>query len=775
MPSPSAASLDELLASLTPPQLEAATHVEGPLLVLAGPGSGKTRVITARVANLLRVGAARPWEVLAVTFTNRAAREMKERVANLVGVVATRIALTTFHSYCARTLFRYGREIGLKPGFSIYDSSDQQRAAKHALEEIEVSAKNFPPGKMLHEVSDAKNRLVDAEAYAQGASDFFSKTVAKFYRRYEEVLRRNNALDFDDLLVMTLRLLREREDVRTRLQDRHRFVLVDEYQDTNHPQFLIAGLLAHRHGNIGVTGDPDQSIYAWRGADIRNILEFETHFPQAKVVRLEQNYRSTGRVLAVADRLIRSNGRRKHKGLWTQNEAGEPVLVLKCRDERHEADTVTQWLRSMRDEKGLRWGQTAVFYRANALSRVMEDTLRRESIPYQIARGTSFYDRKEIKDSVAMLRAVVNPSDEVSLLRVLNTPARGISDTTAKALQSHALAQGLTAGDVLEDPAALAPLNARAAQAVKRFAGQLASWRVLAELDPAHPAGEVDPDAPRSLRGLVERVLRESGLEAHYRNDSAGEGEDRLANLGELVTAAQEFDEGFDAAQADAESDPFDAAELVEVGTSLRDRLLGFLERISLVSDIDGLAQGEGSVTLMTLHAAKGLEFPAVAIIGVEDGLLPHVNSSRDPAGVEEERRLCFVGITRAMRFLLMTHARFRTVFGEVSPAIPSRFLRELDGPEVVHEEPHDPAATDSQAFIRKGSAEPDEWSAQREAARNKAMEYPPGSLVRHASFGVGRVLSVQAVGAQSRAMVRFDAGVKNLVLEYAKLERIGT
>jgi ATP-dependent DNA helicase UvrD/PcrA len=751
--------MDSLLDDLTEPQREAVTHVDGPLLVLAGAGSGKTRVITRRVAHLvLGVGIA-PWQVLAITFTNKAAGEMRQRVAGLVSERQARaITVSTFHSLCARLLRRYAEHLGVPPNFSIYDSADQQKAMKQALADLEISTSNFPPGKLLHAISNAKNDLVDADAYAKAAGGFYEKTVAKVYRQYQQVLTRNHAMDFDDLLFNTVRLLRDCPDAAAELRRRYQYLLIDEYQDTNHAQFLIAHALAAEHQNLCATGDPDQSIYRWRGADIRNILEFEEHYPDAKVVRLEQNYRSTKRILATADTLIKHNRQRKHKGLWTENEEGERVRLVTCSDERHEARYVVEMFVRLARDEGFAWSDMAVFYRTNALSRVIEDTLRTAGIPYQIARGTSFYERKEIKDAVAYLRVIANPADEVNLLRVINTPARGISTTTVKSLQARAVELGSTVYATMRQPAQLTALNPRALKAVQAFAATLDGWQAATQ------------DTAMSLRGFVEKVLRDSGLHDYYLNDKSDPDAERIANLGELVSYAQVFEDEFE--PADAFDAVMETGEVV-ANTSGGDtsggvgvKLAAFLEQISLVSDVDAIDAGQGAVTLMTLHAAKGLEFPAVAMIGVEDGLLPHEQASHSETEIEEERRLCFVGITRAMKRLTMSHARYRLVFGQTQPTIPSRFLNELPADQVERED-----ATDHG----------DAWSgdvgaAQRDEAAMAAVQFPPGTLVRHPMFGLGRVITVSPRGAHTKARVQFQhAGIKTLILQYAKLEKIDT
>jgi DNA helicase-2/ATP-dependent DNA helicase PcrA len=750
---------DDLLDDLTPPQVEAVTHVDGPMLVLAGPGSGKTRVITRRVAHLVLGVGIPPWNILAITFTNKAAGEMQQRVASLVSARQARaVTVCTFHSLCARILRQFADRMGLPPGFSIYDTADQQRAVKSALEDLEINSKNFPPGNMLSSISSSKNELIGPDEFARNyANDFHSRTVAKVYRKYDETLRRNNAVDFDDLLLKVVQLFREQRDVLEQLQNRWQYVLIDEYQDTNHAQFMLASVLAARYKNICATGDPDQSIYGWRGANIRNILEFENHYPDAKVVRLEQNYRSTQHILTAADALIRNNKRRKHKELFTTLGDGDPVKVLRCRDERHEAKMVVERFQDLHNTDGVAWGSMAVFYRMNSLSRVMEDALRDAGIPYQIARGTAFYERAEIKNTIAYLRAVVNPADEVAVLRIINVPARGISDKSVKAMQAFALANNLPVVRVIDEPMKLTALTTRAQASVARFAQMLRQWR--------HTAGLLDDDPPRgllgepepSLRSFVERVMRESGLEDLYRNDKADPDQERLANLGEFITFTQQFEEEY-VFEREAESE--DGAT-----PSLAERLLAFLERISLISDVDSVDPETGAVTLMTLHAAKGLEYHAVAMIGVEDGLLPHERARHDDHELEEERRLCFVGITRAMRRLLMCHAKYRTVFGQTLPTIPSRFLGEL--PDEVVEQVDLMDDGDSAYEVENESRH------QRSLAHRQAGEYPPGTLVRHPQFGLGRVVQVSAAGMHTRATIDFNtSGAKTLILQYARLER---
>ncbi|MEM9791232.1 MAG: DUF3553 domain-containing protein, partial [Planctomycetota bacterium] len=783
--------------------LEAVTHIDGPAQVLAGPGSGKTRVITRRVAHLIhRVGIA-PWNILAITFTNKAAAEMRERLHGLLtDRQAKALQVSTFHALCAKLIRLYADRLGLPPGYSIYDTADQKAAVKQALTDLEINTKNFPPAQVLGRISDAKNKLVGPDEYARAASDFYARTVAKAYTKYTDILQRNGALDFDDLLMKTVELCKHHPDVLAELQQRYQYVLVDEYQDTNHAQFMIASAIAAGHKNIMATGDPDQSIYGWRGADLNNILDFEAHYPDATLVRLEQNYRSTKAILHAADTLIQNNTQRKHKALWTDNHPGEPIDIATLTDEHAEAQHVVDTFRKRHEEDGVPWAGMAVFYRINSLSRVAEEAFRNAGVPYQIARGTAFYDRKEIKDAVGYLRAIANPADEVTLFRIINNPARGISKKTTDALQAHALAHNTPMDALLADPTQVDALNPRAQTAVERFNRQLTSWRDVAGLSPSPPGGgrEGVPTSNQevSLRAYVERILRESGLEAHYRNDKADPDQERLANLMELVSAAQQFEDeltldvAIDAIEEQAiAAEGEEAIDESEIDAPppmpLRDKLLAFLERIALVADVDAVQSDAGAVTLMTLHAAKGLEFDTVALVGFEDGLLPHDRANTDPKELEEERRLAFVGITRAMRRLLITHANVRTVFGTASATIPSRFLKEVPDDEDtvrthrldIDSDPYDDLG--DRSFGRTMGARklaamrgesPNTGRAQRAAAQGQAAQYPPGTLVRHPQFGLGRVQSTAPMGAQTRCVIEFNtAGRKTLILQYARLE----
>lgn len=754
---------DPLLRGLTPAQREGVLHGEGPLLILAAAGSGKTRVITRRVAHLIRSGVA-PWSILALTFTNKAAGEMRSRVMGLLGegTGATRgLTLTTFHSLCARLLRRYassGTVPGLGEGFSILDAADQQALMKKVLTTLDLSSTNWPVRNVLGAIGTLKNDLLDADAAAARATDYYGRTIAKIYAGYERALRSANACDFDDLLLKTAWLLRHDAGVLGDCHERWRYLMIDEYQDTNRAQLEIATMLARGTGNLAVVGDPDQAIYGWRGADLSNILDFEAQFPGAKTVMLGENFRSTAPILAVADRLIRHNVRRRHKDLFTSRSGGERVEVVACRDERHEAALVTDWLAERREREGLSWSDAAVFYRNNALSRVAEDALRAAGIPYVIARGTAFYQREEVKHALAYLRVLANPRDETSLERIANVPARGLGDASMRAIEAHARASGVGLLEALRGARTVPGLSGRAANAAERFVEMVDEWTGRGTFFAAEGGRTTEEGA---LGALVGRVLRESGLEGMYRaQDERSDTESaRADNLGELVSSARQFELEYDPA-----GDP-----ALEAGASETPPLLAllraFLESVALVADADVTDPSQGAVTLMTLHAAKGLEFKAVAVIGLEEGLLPHARARESEAELEEERRLCFVGITRAMRRLLMTCASRRTLRGVPERTIPSRFIGEFDAEQVRFSDQSD-------AFAASGGAV--EAGVEGSGGRGLEVKFPVGSTVRHPRFGVGTVESI-TTGRDARAQVRFrDAGLKTLVLEYAGLVRVG-
>jgi DNA helicase-2/ATP-dependent DNA helicase PcrA len=713
----STAELNALLADLNDPQRQAVLHQDGPLLILAGPGSGKTRVVTRRAAYLART-AARPEEILAITFTNKAAGEMRERLGSLS--VGEGMMVATFHAFCARLLRWYHERAGVPRNFTIFDTDDRRRVLKDAIEQAGLSSENWTPATMEREVSAAKNELLDAEQFAQSAGDWRSLEASRVYIVYEQLMREMVALDFDDLLMRTALLLGRDPELCDELEDRYRYVLVDEYQDTNAAQYRIARLLTQRRKNLCVTGDPDQSIYAWRGANIRNILSFENDYPDARVVRLEQNYRSTQRILSAAGALIANNARRKEKTLWTTHQGGAAVRIAEFESAQEEAQALAREIvRHVRN--GGRFADVAVFYRVNSLSRLIEEALLRAGVAYQIARGTEFYNRKEIKDVLAYLRVLVNPSDEVALLRIINTPPRGVGATTIARLTAAAKSRRVRVYDILTDGECLTELG-RSAAKVREFG------LILVELSRAAAL-----PAPTAL----EFVMRHSGLMAMYAKE--GDDEDSPArNLDELLSAATEFH-----------------------SRNPQSTIMDWLEHTALVSDVDSIAESDDRATLMTLHAAKGLEFPVVYIIGLEEGLLPFRRGHEEPDW-EEERRLLFVGMTRARRELTLSRAQWRTRQGATIRTVRSTFLDELPRHEVEWVE----------ATAVVSSTRPEQAAGAE--LPSDVDEWCEGTLVRHPSYGLGRIMALHRGAQRTHVDVLFKSGTRvQWVLEFAKLARV--
>jgi len=714
-----------ILDDCTAAQVEAITHVNGPLLVVAGAGSGKTRVITCRVAYLIEQGV-QPWKILAITFTNKAAGEMKERVAELVGTPG--VWVSTFHSMCARMLRKFPDAIGYDRDFTIYDAADSINCIKQCMKRLEIDTEHWPPRGVQATISNAKNEMVDAEQYGATASSYFEQNVARIYRLYQATLEQNQALDFDDLLFHVARLLREDPSFLEYWQNRFDYVLIDEYQDTNHAQYVIAKDLAARHRNICATGDPDQSIYGWRGADIRNILEFVKEYPDAKVVKLEENFRSTKYILRAAEQVIANNTERIDRALYTRKEEGTKVRLVAAADESDEAEEVVAQIEKLR-EQGYGYGDTAIFYRTNFQSRSFERVLGLQGIPYTIVGTVEFYNRKEIKDILAYLRTLVNDRDDLSVLRVVNTPPRGIGAQTRSALQAWAREQGISLMEAVRRCEEIQTLPARAIKAVSKFK---ALMETLAGL--SAPVPEIVKQTIEAT-GYLDRVMQSK--------DEAKE--DRKNNLEELVTAAARY------------------LERTPDGD-----LPGYLEEVALVSQIDEYQDGDGSVTLMTVHAAKGLEFPVVFVTGLEEGLFPLERSTDDRNDLEEERRLCYVAITRAQRELFITRAHARMRFGMVMPAPPSRFIDEV--PEDVTEEISPFEGLEEHEPIGE-----DEGATPVDLAEQGPEEgYEVGQTVRHPTFGRGEVIVRSGAGGRQTILVRFQSvGVKRLMVQYAKLEKV--
>ena len=712
---------EELLAGLNPAQREAVLHVDGPLLVVAGAGSGKTRVLTHRVAHLIRAHGVKPNEILAITFTNKAATEMRERLERILGRTSRAIWILTFHAACGRILRREAERLGYRSSFTIYDQADQVRLVKACLEELGKDPKRFTPRGIHAQISNAKNQLVSPEEYTSRVASFWDQTVAEVYELYQRRLFTSNAVDFDDMLMLTVDVLERFPEALERWQSAFRHVLVDEYQDTNHAQYRLLQLLAAKHRNVFAVGDPDQSIYAFRGADIRNILDFEKDFGGADTVALEQNYRSTNAILEAANAVIDNNRDRKPKRLWSELGQGDPVEVVEVEDEHAEARFVAAEI-ARQVESGYSASELAVFYRTNAQSRVLEDVLVRQGIPYQVIGGPRFYERAEIKDAVAYLSLLNNTDDAVALMRIANRPRRGIGDTSIQRLVAHATALGISLWDATADPEAAGVATA-SARAIRGFR------TIMESLQSAAQELEVDE--------LVEAVLQRSGTIEAYEAERTIEARGRIENLQELVGSAQEY-----RARVDEPT------------------LSGFLEEVQLQSDQDTLSQDEAQVTLMTIHNAKGLEYRVVFLIGMEDGIFPHARALEDNE-VEEERRLAYVGMTRAMERLTLTHATARSLYGRREYNLPSRFLDEL--PPSVDRERLRPASW-------SGYAQSQRQIMPREEHAVPALS--TGDSVRHGSLGEGVVTRIEADGVVT---VRFaaDGSERRLMLEYAPLEKV--
>jgi DNA helicase II / ATP-dependent DNA helicase PcrA len=715
----SVTSPDQYLSDLNPAQREAVLATEGPVLVVAGAGSGKTRVLTHRIAHLVTACGVKPNEILAITFTNKAAGEMKRRLESTLGDVAQRMWVMTFHAACGRILRREAPRLAYRSNFTIYDQADQVRVVKAIVEEEGWDPKRFVPRGIHAQISSAKNQLVGPEEYAQRVGSFYEQTVAAVYDRYQRRLHASNAMDFDDLLIRTVEVLENHPDARDKWQKAFRYVLVDEYQDTNHAQYRLLQLLAGAHGNVFAVGDPDQSIYAFRGADIRNILEFERDFGGAQVIALEQNYRSTNAILRAANSLIANNRERKPKNLFSELGEGDPVRALEVEDEHAEARFVASELAGLFDE-GYAGAEIAVFYRTNAQSRVLEDVLVRQEIPYQVIGGPRFYERAEIKDAVAYLQVIDNPFDAVSLTRIANRPRRGIGDASIARLQVYADAQGLSLFEAL-DHAEEAGVGGAPLKAVRRL------HTLLQEL----MAGALE----LPVSELLEKVLDRSGYIEALRAERTIEAQGRIENLLELGGVTLEYQEA-------AESPT----------------LSEFLQQISLFSDQDALAEEGTRVTLMTLHNAKGLEFRAVFLVGMEEGVFPHARSVEEQ-GIEEERRLAYVGLTRAQERLTLTHAATRSLWGSRDYRTPSRFLEEL--PDEIEHERLRPASWTGYNAPRASLA-----------ASGPTPDLSTGDSVRHSTLGEGVVVRIEGDGVVT---VRFaqDGAERRLMLDYAPLEKL--
>lgn len=732
--------MNPIFATLNDRQLEAVKYTEGPLLITAGAGSGKTKVLTCRIAHLLEKGVA-PYRILAITFTNKAAKEMRERVQKLVGAQAERIWLSTFHSFCAKFLrFEVDGFQGYTRNFTIYDATDQMTLIKDCLKTINLDDKQFPPRSVLGTISSAKNALMDTAAFADRAGDFYEQKVAEVYKLYAKKLKENNALDFDDLLMLTVRMLQENEGVREKYQSRFQYILVDEYQDTNHAQYTLTKLLAARWRNICVVGDADQSIYAWRGADIRNIIDFTRDYPDAASIKLEQNYRSTKTILNAANSVIDNNESRPKKELWTENPDGHKIVHYHAQTEHDEADYVAGVIYNRHEIEHEPYGDMAILFRTNSQSRVLEEKLMRYAIPYTMVGGTKFYDRKEIKDVIAYLRLLHNPEDSLSLTRIINVPKRNIGATTLEHIAEYAEAQGISLFEALSSTEEL-PVTKRARESLEAFA--------VTVFELLNHAGEWD------VLKLIEEVIKQTGYGAMLDKDAEHDpqGESRRENVGEFLSVAKDY----------MDSNP-------------QGNLQDFLENVALVSDVDEFESSESKVTLMTLHAAKGLEFPIVFLVGLDEGLFPHSRTLMDPAQIEEERRLAYVGITRAERQLYVTNVSTRTMYGRVSAYLPSRFLSEI--PDTLLEEYRRRTAVSPQntSFVPGQQrisilSKPVATSLPKKHAVDAS--FAVGDKVQHKIWGVGTVLEVIGEGPNMQMKIQFPTkGVRQVVVKYAPLEK---
>lgn len=728
--------MQSLLDGLNREQQQAVQHTEGPLLILAGAGSGKTKVLTVRIAYLLAQGV-NPYEILAITFTNKAAKEMKSRVEGLVGDVANRIWLSTFHSFCAKFLrFELDNFLGYNSNFTIYDTSDSQVVIKAALKALNLDDKYYPVGAMISAISDAKNKLMFASDYRKQARDFYQQKVADVYEYYERELRKNNALDFDDLLLVAVKLLQSNAAVLDKYSKRFKYVMIDEYQDTNHAQYLLAYLLSSHWKNIAVVGDADQSIYAWRGADIQNILDFEKDYPNCTSIKLEQNYRSTKIILDAANAVIDNNEGRPEKNLWTDKVEGAKIQHFTAQSEHEEAAFIGDTIVKKHDIHGVPYGDMAILYRTNAQSRVLEEALIKRALPYTMVGGTKFYDRKEIKDVLAYLRVLYNPFDDLSLLRIINVPKRSIGATTVSKLQDYARENGTSLFMTLTQLHLVDTIKGKTKEKLEEFG--ILIFTLVAEMD------------DKSVLDILEAILDRTGYLAQLEESTDPQDQARAENIGELLSVAKDFQD----------TNPTGTVE-------------DFLEQVALVNDVDSFEQEESKVTLMTLHAAKGLEFPIVFLGGLEEGLFPHSRTLMNPEEIEEERRLAYVGITRAEKELYISNATTRTVFGRTSSYLPSRFIDEIpaelvDSLRAKRRIPDDikPTVPRHMSVASRPVTKP--------IIRNEVIaDWKVGDTAIHSKWGNGKVVNVSGEGAGIKLTIEFPTqGVRVVMAKFAPVKK---
>lgn len=728
--------MNSLLTGLNKEQQQAVQHTEGPLLILAGAGSGKTKVLTVRIAHLLAQGV-NPYEILAITFTNKAAKEMKSRVEGLVGDVANRIWLSTFHSFCAKFLrFEIDSFLGYNSNFTIYDTSDSQTVIKAALKALNLDDKYYPVGAMIAAISDAKNKLLFASDFRKQARDFYQQKVADVYEYYERELRKNNALDFDDLLLVAVKLLQSNATVLDKYSHRFRYVMIDEYQDTNHAQYLLAKLLASHWKNIAVVGDADQSIYAWRGADIQNILDFEKDYPNCTSIKLEQNYRSTKIILDAANAVIDNNEGRPEKNLWTDKIEGAKIQHFTAQSEHEEAAFIGDTIAKKHDIHDVPYGDMAILYRTNAQSRVLEEALIKRALPYTMVGGTKFYDRKEIKDVLAYLRVLYNPFDDLSLLRIINVPKRSIGATTVAKLQDYAREKGTSLFMTLTQLHLIDSIKGKTKEKLEEFG--ILIFTLVSEME------------DKTVLDILESILDRTGYLAQLEESTDPQDQARAENIGELLSVAKDFQD----------TNPSGTVE-------------DFLEQVALVNDVDSFEQEEAKVTLMTLHAAKGLEFPIVFLCGLEEGLFPHSRTLMNPEEIEEERRLAYVGITRAEKELYISNATTRTVFGRTSSYLPSRFIDEIpeelvDGLRAKRKVPDDIKRHVPQHM--SVTSRP----VTKPIVRNEVIaDWKVGDTAIHSKWGNGKVINVTGEGAGMKLTIEFPTqGVRVVMAKFAPVKK---
>lgn len=728
--------MQSLLDGLNREQQQAVQHTEGPLLILAGAGSGKTKVLTVRIAYLLAQGV-NPYEILAITFTNKAAKEMKSRVEGLVGDVANRIWLSTFHSFCAKFLrFELDNFLGYNSNFTIYDTSDSQVVIKAALKALNLDDKYYPVGAMISAISDAKNKLLFASDYRKQARDFYQQKVADVYEYYERELRKNNALDFDDLLLVAVKLLQSNALVLEKYSKRFRYVMIDEYQDTNHAQYLLAYLLSSHWKNIAVVGDADQSIYAWRGADIQNILDFEKDYPNCTSIKLEQNYRSTKIILDAANAVIDNNEGRPEKNLWTDKVEGAKIQHFTAQSEHEEAAFIGDTIVKKHDIHGIPYGDMAILYRTNTQSRVLEEALIKRALPYTMVGGTKFYDRKEIKDVLAYLRVLYNPFDDLSLLRIINVPKRSLGATTVSKLQDYARENGTSLFMTLTQLHLVDTIKGKTKEKFEEFG--ILIFTLVAEMD------------DKSVLDILEAILDRTGYLAQLEESTDPQDQARAENIGELLSVAKDFQD----------TNPTGTVE-------------DFLEQVALVNDVDSFEQEESKVTLMTLHAAKGLEFPIVFLGGLEEGLFPHSRTLMNPEEIEEERRLAYVGITRAEKELYISNATTRTVFGRTSSYLPSRFIDEIPAELVDSLRAKRRIPDDIKPTVPRHMSVASR-SVTKPIIRNEVIaDWKVGDTAIHSKWGNGKVVNVSGEGAGMKLTIEFPTqGVRVVMAKFAPVKK---